>query len=1292
MAKKTTRHSSGKSASQFADVDSRQHVASVRESRFYARLKACSDQPGVNSLITTVDEVWKLVDAVTKRVSQDFRDYTLHDMRHLGNVLWLMEQLVPPALWDKPWKSGEPVGPLQCAVTILAVLVHDLGMALPDETRKKLKSVENPAKTLADTTERLERDVIAYRRHFMAQEHDVRTIQALERDKPNGYLDRIEHIRQQIRTEYLRQTHADDAIGGEHRIQTWLEDFAKHDQVSFRYAEQSFLKSLAQVALSHGQSLDWLARTFDGRGHVDWRNGESIDWLWTGWLLRLGDILDFDASRAPRVLFRQFRPSDSTSVKHWYQHLCIGQRVFRWDDKHPQNSTIEFRKSDSGCPNPDILKGVSDYCGWIRQELAGVEKARQQRAITPPLRLPGHSETHVKHDLQIDGGWGSQAVKFELSQDQVVKILMGEELYGEPSLCLRELVQNSLDALHLRWLRSELRRRVYEKHGIKPGLGVPEPVELSGLEPVDLVEDKSKLGIKVSWGEADLMDDRWPSPDGASRREPRHFIDIEDNGVGMTFEVVKRYFTQIGKSYYQSPEYSRERALMREFQLPVSEISQFGIGILSCFMLADLVEIWTCPAGVNQEQRQPHHLKIWGPDGLFWHEEILNSANGCGTLIRLWLRAGTEVGCDPYNLISDLQNYHFSEEHSHRNQYAAQITDGRTVVDPLRAIWSVVSWPRYPIHFTSSFSVDSDELEDLDEEIFDALLLDDTAVLRVLANVPCYDIEDRLCGLVGSEDCQLLDTMSSTSWRIWDWEDLLTASRVRIAAPIHGTQIEKANSISELFGISNEEFACETLRRGLVETVLSDDGRTRWTVRGMLVDEPDEFQQLKTFSSRVGTCCVVDLSGHAAPGLKSDRSSPRRTQRDDWLPEVQQFVQRWKNAACDIEVPPSTFHSIQHGLMGMELLPVQQATNTTWHAPVGLPLETVASRLVMQEFGARLTLVRGLHFNEDFDLDFDDAYRFGFEQHYARELDLDQDIEQPFDHHLDRALKCAFMRALALAFSFIGEKDSVALRTQIATNGPKPNYYRTLERLLERALKGSIEASLANCPDLNSDLLDRNSVVDAAVRLLEMHFLNEGCYPNLAQASGVLGLPVLDGSFIDGQLTAPLAMKYATVSRNDAPLVTIPFEESWASPEWLRCYGYDLVAPFTLHPLGLLRSQLPKWGQDRLLRAVGLLPFLPTIEIKNGLFRKLLPKIGFSQQFVDSGSILLLMPGDELLRKQFLAWDQCSDDKLVVSALWDVPSGDVLWAEGFQDRNSIKKAGLPLDEWLKEEKVDAEGL
>ena len=51
---------------------------------------------------------------------------------------------------------------------------------------------------------------------------------------------------------------------------------------------------------------------------------------------------------------------------------------------------------------------------------------------------------------------------------------------------------------------------------------------------------------------------RW----GTDEETGQQWLRVTDNGVGMTEEVIKNYFTQIGKSFYRSPEFNQERAAM----------------------------------------------------------------------------------------------------------------------------------------------------------------------------------------------------------------------------------------------------------------------------------------------------------------------------------------------------------------------------------------------------------------------------------------------------------------------------------------------------------------------------------------------------------------------------------------------------------------------------------------------------------------------------------------------------------------------------------------------------------
>jgi HSP90 family molecular chaperone len=67
-------------------------------------------------------------------------------------------------------------------------------------------------------------------------------------------------------------------------------------------------------------------------------------------------------------------------------------------------------------------------------------------------------------------------------------------------------------------------------------------------------------------------------------------IIVEDNGIGMDDHVIENYFMRIGKSYYQSRDFKKE-------SIQFSPISVFGIGILSCFMMADRIEVDTLKEG-----------------------------------------------------------------------------------------------------------------------------------------------------------------------------------------------------------------------------------------------------------------------------------------------------------------------------------------------------------------------------------------------------------------------------------------------------------------------------------------------------------------------------------------------------------------------------------------------------------------------------------------------------------------------------------------------------------------------
>ena len=60
---------------------------------------------------------------ISARICRYLPHYTLHDERHVLNVLAIMDALVPDELMER-------LTPLECGLCILAAYTHDLGMAL----------------------------------------------------------------------------------------------------------------------------------------------------------------------------------------------------------------------------------------------------------------------------------------------------------------------------------------------------------------------------------------------------------------------------------------------------------------------------------------------------------------------------------------------------------------------------------------------------------------------------------------------------------------------------------------------------------------------------------------------------------------------------------------------------------------------------------------------------------------------------------------------------------------------------------------------------------------------------------------------------------------------------------------------------------------------------------------------------------------------------------------------------------------------------------------------------------
>lgn len=260
-------------------------------------------------------------------------------------------------------------------------------------------------------------------------------------------------------------------------------------------------------------------------------------------------------------------------------------------DKHVAVSGIGISSTDqlkiigsAKCTSPRIHWGLKEHEKKINEE--------NMRDLSKYLhtRYKFSNELPRAFEIKIDSdGYIPRDFKFTIENPQVIISLMGERLYKRKEACLREILKNSVDACRH---RQEIMTELGEDY--RPN--------------ISFSYDANKLIIK-------------------------------DNGTGIDEDNIKNYLTKIGSSFYKSHEFKDKR---HNFN-PLGEL---GIGILSCFMIANRMEIDT-KAGDDK----PLLLEIYDIGDYFFVKD--GNRRSQGTTITLYLKDEAKE----IDIIKELKNY-----------------------------------------------------------------------------------------------------------------------------------------------------------------------------------------------------------------------------------------------------------------------------------------------------------------------------------------------------------------------------------------------------------------------------------------------------------------------------------------------------------------------------------------------------------------------------------------------------------------------------------------------------------
>lgn len=265
-------------------------------------------------------------------------------------------------------------------------------------------------------------------------------------------------------------------------------------------------------------------------------------------LLRCADAAHINQARAPLFLYALLKRT-GVSQQHWTaQHRMMGPSLALGDSPDRAimyTTTRPFKESEA-------------LAWWVAHDAVVVvdREIRQSNSLLRSRARPNtapefqakrvigaDSIEELIHQLPVDGWTPCSAQPHVSNVESLVKELGGEKLYGEGNgsfqVVLRELLQNARDAV--------VARRFIES-------------DFDGTIAVRLARDGNAT-----------------------------YLSIEDNGIGMSNQVMTGPLLDFGQSFWRSSLIQSEFPGLRSSSF--RSIGRFGIGFYSVFMIADRVEV-----------------------------------------------------------------------------------------------------------------------------------------------------------------------------------------------------------------------------------------------------------------------------------------------------------------------------------------------------------------------------------------------------------------------------------------------------------------------------------------------------------------------------------------------------------------------------------------------------------------------------------------------------------------------------------------------------------------------------
>lgn len=496
-----------------------------------------------------------------------FPHYSEHSHEHSEHIIEAIEKLLGKSRIEK-------LSPSDTWMLLVSAYMHDLGMLVQGKELEedwKTKEFQDHIKECMDSAD---------------DELKMAASQVNSIDWTKGRINWPVHVYRDVillASEFYRRKHSSRA-----RIlpqRTELKQALNCVMSGDGKIPRRIQETVGKICFCHGIAFNEILTFLEP---VDSLLGYEFHPRFVAALLCIGDLCDLDNGRFNNMAIEVFGGLTKNNLVHYYKHESVTSFVIQKDmisvNFDIQNSRIKerLRYDPIFTQSKDVEEEIQNFCdlilletqNWINWMIDIVENIKlhwndfyisEIEAMTPTL----------KYKILVDGKEtvsSKKNMRFSFSNEKAYELIEGYNLYNNDFVFVRELLQNSIDALKKQFWRDIVSGRW--NHLLKH-LEIDGKIDYSKIQPYDFSEkevyDYYQVKIVVKHKEGEQF---------------ANFV-IEDNGTGISKEDVEDRIINTGA--HDDKEID-EWADMPEWLVPTSA---FGIGLHSVFAVTDSLFVQT---------------------------------------------------------------------------------------------------------------------------------------------------------------------------------------------------------------------------------------------------------------------------------------------------------------------------------------------------------------------------------------------------------------------------------------------------------------------------------------------------------------------------------------------------------------------------------------------------------------------------------------------------------------------------------------------------------------------------